>query len=40
MKIYIYYCKMKIARTKTWSRAGLVMCDSRDAQRDWIECLR
>ena len=35
-----YDCKREVARTKTWSRAGLVTYDSRDAQRDWIECLR
>ena len=31
--------KREVARTTAWPRTGLVTCDSRDAQRDWIECL-
>ena len=31
-------CKKEIVYTKTWSRVGLVTCNSRDAQYNWIEC--
>ena len=36
----VQWCKREVAHTTTWSRASLVTCDSRDAQRDWIEYLR
>ena len=34
------FCKREVACTTTWSCASWVTCDSRDADRDWIECLK